>query len=29
MPSALVAGITGQDGLYLSERLVSKGYSIF
>jgi GDPmannose 4,6-dehydratase len=29
MPSALIAGISGQDGLYLSELLVSKGYSVF
>lgn len=29
MPSALIAGISGQDGYYLSEMLVSKGYSVF
>jgi GDPmannose 4,6-dehydratase len=29
MPSALVTGITGQDGLYLSELLLSKGYDVF
>jgi GDPmannose 4,6-dehydratase len=29
MPSALVTGITGQDGLYLSELLLSKGYEVF
>jgi GDPmannose 4,6-dehydratase len=28
MPSALIAGISGQDGLYLSELLLSKGYSV-
>ena len=29
MPSALIAGISGQDGYYLSKLLVSKGYSVF
>ena len=29
MPSALIAGIRGQDGLYLSELLLAKGYSVF
>lgn len=29
MPRALVTGITGQDGLYLAELLVSKGYDVF
>lgn len=29
MPSALVTGITGQDGLYLAEFLLSKGYDVF
>jgi GDPmannose 4,6-dehydratase len=29
MPSALIAGISGQDGYYLSELLISKGYSVF
>jgi GDPmannose 4,6-dehydratase len=29
MSSALIAGISGQDGFYLSELLVSKGYSVF
>jgi GDP-D-mannose dehydratase len=29
MPSALIAGISGQDGLYLSELLLAKGYSVF
>jgi GDPmannose 4,6-dehydratase len=29
MPSALVTGITGQDGLYLSELLLSKGYDVY
>jgi GDPmannose 4,6-dehydratase len=29
MKRALVTGITGQDGLYLSELLLSKGYEVF
>src|ERR1700710_2803724 len=29
MPRALVTGITGQDGLYLAELLLSKGYDVF
>jgi GDPmannose 4,6-dehydratase len=29
MPRALVTGITGQDGLYLAELLLSKGYQVF
>ena len=29
MPSALIVGISGQDGYYLSELLVSSGYSAF
>jgi GDPmannose 4,6-dehydratase len=29
MPRALITGITGQDGLYLAELLVSKGYEVF
>lgn len=29
MPSALITGITGQDGLYLSELLLDKGYEVF
>ncbi|MAF36675.1 GDP-mannose 4,6-dehydratase [archaeon] len=29
MPRALITGITGQDGSYLSEFLVSKGYEVF
>ena len=29
MKSALITGITGQDGLYLSELLHSKGYKVF
>ena len=29
MPRALVTGITGQDGLYLSELLLSKGYDVY
>ena len=28
MPTALITGITGQDGLYLAELLVSKGYDV-
>ena len=29
MPQALVTGITGQDGLYLAEFLIGKGYEVF
>src|SRR3954452_4438967 len=29
MPSALITGITGQDGLYLAELLLAKGYDVF
>lgn len=29
MPSALITGITGQDGSYLAEFLLSKGYRVF
>jgi len=29
MTRALITGITGQDGLYLSELLVSKGYEVY
>ncbi|WP_028046880.1 GDP-mannose 4,6-dehydratase [Cellulomonas sp. URHE0023] len=29
MPSALITGITGQDGLYLSELLLAKGYEVY
>ena len=29
MSSALIAGISGQDGFYLSQLLISKGYSVF
>jgi GDPmannose 4,6-dehydratase len=29
MPRALITGITGQDGLYLAELLLAKGYEIF
>ncbi len=29
MPRALITGITGQDGLYLGELLVNKGYEVF
>ena len=29
MPRALVTGITGQDGLYLAEFLIGKGYEVF
>ena len=28
MPTALITGITGQDGSYLAEFLVSKGYEV-
>jgi len=28
MPNALITGITGQDGLYLAELLLSKGYGV-
>lgn len=28
MPSALITGITGQDGLYLGELLLAKGYEV-
>jgi GDPmannose 4,6-dehydratase len=29
VPSALITGITGQDGLYLSELLLRKGYDVY
>jgi GDPmannose 4,6-dehydratase len=29
MPRALITGITGQDGLYLAELLLGKGYDVF
>ena len=29
MHSALIAGVSGQDGLYLSELLLTKGYKVF
>jgi GDPmannose 4,6-dehydratase len=29
MPCALITGITGQDGLYLSELLLQKGYDVY
>ena len=29
MPSALITGITGQDGLYLGELLLKKGYDVY
>jgi GDPmannose 4,6-dehydratase len=29
MPSALITGVTGQDGSYLAELLLSKGYSVW
>ncbi|MDR2564879.1 MAG: GDP-mannose 4,6-dehydratase [Bifidobacteriaceae bacterium] len=29
MPNALITGVTGQDGLYLAELLLSKGYEVF
>jgi GDPmannose 4,6-dehydratase len=28
MPTALITGITGQDGSYLAERLIAKGYRV-
>ncbi|HNA88519.1 MAG TPA: GDP-mannose 4,6-dehydratase, partial [Anaerolineales bacterium] len=28
MPTALITGITGQDGSYLAELLLSKGYHV-
>ena len=29
MPRALITGITGQDGLYLAELLIAKGYTVY
>ena len=29
MPKALITGITGQDGSYLAELLLQKGYEVF
>jgi GDPmannose 4,6-dehydratase len=29
MPRALITGITGQDGLYLAELLIAKGYDVY
>jgi GDPmannose 4,6-dehydratase len=29
VPNALITGVTGQDGLYLAELLLSKGYEVF
>jgi GDPmannose 4,6-dehydratase len=29
MPRALITGVTGQDGLYLSELLLQKGYQVY
>jgi len=29
MPTALITGITGQDGSYLAELLLQKGYRVF
>ncbi len=29
MPRALITGITGQDGAYLSQLLLGKGYEVF
>jgi len=29
VPRALITGVTGQDGLYLSELLLAKGYEVF
>jgi GDPmannose 4,6-dehydratase len=28
MPSALITGVTGQDGSYLAELLLTKGYTV-
>ena len=28
MPAALITGITGQDGSYLAELLLAKGYEV-
>ncbi|MCB0152201.1 MAG: GDP-mannose 4,6-dehydratase, partial [Caldilineaceae bacterium] len=28
MPTALVTGVTGQDGSYLAELLLEKGYTV-
>src|SRR4051812_12186675 len=29
MPRALITGVTGQDGLYLAEQLIGKGYEVY
>jgi GDPmannose 4,6-dehydratase len=29
MPRALITGVTGQDGMYLSRLLVAKGYEVY
>ena len=29
MPTALITGITGQDGSYLAEHLLSQGYTVY
>ena len=29
MPTAFITGITGQDGSYLAELLLSKGYEVW
>ena len=29
MPKALITGITGQDGYYLSKLLLKKGYEVY
>ncbi|MGZ4890806.1 MAG: GDP-mannose 4,6-dehydratase, partial [Halobacteriota archaeon] len=29
MPTALITGITGQDGSYLAELLLQKGYEVY
>ena len=29
MKTALITGITGQDGMYLSEHLLSQGYQVY
>ena len=28
MPTALITGVTGQDGSYLAENLLNKGYDV-
>lgn len=29
MPTALITGITGQDGSYMAEYLLEKGYEVY